>query len=130
MIATTDVVDAIKTIDAAMSTLSDPDDVPHYEVQKAIVLRGAGRIMDAARLLARVSTVHGAADSVHFFAGQYALELREYSVAVTHLSRCIGQCRETSDFWYLDSAYLLRAYCHAKLGQRQTGKERSGVRPG
>lgn len=114
--------ESIKAIDAEIAQPANADHVPHFEVHKAAVLRGAGQIADAARLLSQTAARHDEVDSVHFFAGQYFLELGQHARAVDHLSRCIDLCERSGEGWYLDSAYLLRAYAAAKSGQTELAR--------
>ena len=110
---------AIRAIDAEIAKSANADHVPHFEVHKAAVLRGAGQIADAAQLLSQTAARHDDVDSVHFFAGQYFLEAGQNARAVQHLSRCIDLCERSGQGWYLESAYLLRAYSAAKSGQTE-----------
>ena len=110
---------AVALINAEIAGLEDSGYEPHFEVQKAAVLYGAKRLDEAMQLLDRIATRYPAVDSVHFFAGQYALELGQYRKAIGYLTTCLEICESSNDGWYQDSAYLLRAYCAAKTGNAE-----------
>ena len=96
--------------------------LPHFEVEKARVLYQAGQVDDAAQVLQRTAIHHDGVDSVHFFAGQYLLELGRHQKALQHLTRCVEICESSNEHWYLDSAYLLRAYCAAHVGNKELAR--------
>ena len=114
--------EAVALIDAEIAELENPEYAPHFEVQKAAVLHGAGQLSEAAQLLERVAAQYEAVDSVYFFAGQYALELGRYRQAIGYLTNCLDICESSSDGWYQDSAYMLRAYCAAKTGNAELAR--------
>ena len=114
--------EAVALIDAEIAGLENPEYPPHFEVQKAAVLYGAGKLTEALQLLAGVAEKYETVDSVHFFAGQYSLELGLYQQAIGHLTNCLDICESSNDGWYQDSAYMLRAYCAAKTGDAKLAR--------
>lgn len=122
LVAKLDAPEAIKAIDEQIAEPANADHIPHFEVHKAAVLRGAGQIAGAAQLLSRTAARYEEVDSVHFFAGQYFLELGQHARAVEHLSRCVDLCQRSGEGWYLESAYLLRAYAAARSGQAELAR--------
>ena len=108
---------ALNLIDEAIADSRNADYRPHFEVHKAGVLRVAGQTQEAVLLLERCAAEHDNIDSVHYFAGEYLLELGQFAQAVRYLSRCVEIAESSSDSWYHDSALLLRAYCAAKIGK-------------
>lgn len=117
-----DPVQAIALIDSKIAQTDRAEYVPHFEVHKAQVLHQSGQLGDAAQLLIRTAAQHDSVDSVHFFAGQYLLELSRYREAIQHLTRCVDICKSSGENWYLDSAYLLRAYCAARSGNAEQAR--------
>jgi tetratricopeptide (TPR) repeat protein len=113
---------AIALIDNEIAQTDDAEYVPHFEVYKAQVLHGSGQLGDAAQVLIKTAEQHDSVDSVHFFAGQYLLELGRYRQAILHLSRCVEICESSGETWYLDSAYLMRAYCAARSGDAELAR--------
>ncbi|MDQ0568339.1 tetratricopeptide (TPR) repeat protein [Variovorax paradoxus] len=116
-----DVVQAIAIIENEIAQAA-PEYVPHFEVEKARLLYEAGQIDEAAQVLRRTAVHNDGIDSVHFFAGQYMLELGLHQQAIQHLTRCVEICESSHEHWYLDSAYLLRAYCAAHVGNRELAR--------
>lgn len=108
--------ETLDLIDKAIANPSNIDYQPYFEVHKARVLRTAGRVEESIDLLERCSSEHYGIDSVHYFVGEYLLELGHFARALEHLSSCIEICDTTGDSWFADAAYLLRAYCAAKIG--------------
>ena len=102
-------------IDDEISKLDSDEYFSHYALAKSNVLRGMNRTAEAVELLTQCFVLNPP-ESVFFFAGQYSLENQDYSSAIVHLTLCIDSCLKTGDQWYLDSAYLLRAYGAAKVG--------------
>jgi tetratricopeptide (TPR) repeat protein len=109
--------EAINLIDGEISDPKNADYKPHFEVHKASLLWTAGQTLEAIKLLERCAIEHDSIDSPHYFAGEHLLELGQFDKAMRYLSRCIEISESSGDGWYKDSAYLLRAYCAAKLGK-------------
>lgn len=120
---------AAEAVDLINAEIADPRNAeyrPHFEVQKAEVLWAAGQLQEAAELLEQCAAEYDAIDSVNYFAGQHLLELGQYARAMRYLSRCIEIAESSGDAWYQDSAYLLRAYCAAKVGKFDLAREDLG----
>jgi hypothetical protein len=54
-----------------------------------------------------------------FSAGLYGARASAYAEAVVYLERCISESLRFSDEYYRDSARIIAAYCHARLGHGQ-----------
>jgi tetratricopeptide (TPR) repeat protein len=107
--------EALTLVDAEISSSPNENYRPHLEVHKGVILWGAGRKIEAVELLEQCAEKHDN-ESVHYFAGEYLLQLGEPLRAMHYLSQCIKISDASGDKWYQDSAYLLRAYCAAKVG--------------
>lgn len=116
-------VKAIKLIDAEIISVVSPHHVPHYEVRKAAILRDSDNLNDAINLLKQSVLNYKSIDSARFFAGQYLLELGNYEEAIEQLTECIKLCGLSGELWYLDSSYLLRAYCAAKTNNAKLAND-------
>jgi len=66
-------------------------------------------------LLKQCASKYDGIDSLSHFAGEYLVQLGQFARAIPHLGRCIEIMEASRNKWY-DAAYLLRAYCAAKLG--------------
>ena len=109
--------EAVSVIDEAIADPRNADYRAHFEVHKAGVLWEAEQSQEAIALLERCTAEHGYMDSAHYFAGEHLLELGQFAQAMRHLNRCIEIAETSGDGWFQDSAYLLRAYCAAKVGK-------------
>jgi tetratricopeptide (TPR) repeat protein len=109
--------EAISLINREILDPLNADYKPHFEVHKASLLWTAGQTLEAVELLERCAIEHDSIDSPQYFAGEHLLELGHFDKAMRYLSRCIEISESSGDGWYQDSAYLLRAYCAAKLGR-------------
>jgi tetratricopeptide (TPR) repeat protein len=109
--------DAINLINEEILDPQNTDYKPHFEVHKASLLWMVGQTLEAIELFERCAIEHDCVDSPQYFAGEHLLELGHFDKAMRYLSRCIEISESSSDGWYQDSAYLLRAYCAAKLGR-------------
>jgi tetratricopeptide (TPR) repeat protein len=106
--------------------INDPENVkyiPHFLVQKAGVLWAYGKIHDASNVMDRCAEEYDTVDSVQHFAGQYLLEFGDFVGAIPYLSRCIELAEASGEVWYLDSAYLFRAYCAARIGNLELARQ-------
>jgi outer membrane protein assembly factor BamD (BamD/ComL family) len=65
-------------------------------------------------------TTDDADSASSYLAAEQLLENGEFKSAIPHLTRCIDAEEATNDYWYRDAAYLLRAYCAAKSGDKQS----------
>lgn len=110
--------DAVELIDSRVAGLGQPLHASEYLVHKATILRGAERLSDAVGVLSDCCTRYTEAESAHYFIGEYLVELGRYAEAARYLGRCIEIMQVSSNPWYSESAFLLRAYCFAKLGRR------------
>jgi tetratricopeptide (TPR) repeat protein len=106
----------IGILDEAAQDPANAEFKADIEVQMAGVLWAYGRINEAASLMVKRADKNIDNNSVQYFAGQHLLELRQFARAMPFLDRCIEIERASGETWYLDSAYLLRAYCAAKIG--------------
>jgi tetratricopeptide (TPR) repeat protein len=109
--------DAINLIDREISDTQNADYKPHFQVHKATLLWTAGQMLEAIELLEQCAIEYDSVDSPQYFAGEHLLELGHFDKAMQYLNRCVEISESSSDGWYKDSAYLLRAYCAAKLGR-------------
>jgi tetratricopeptide (TPR) repeat protein len=110
--------DAIAQINIDISEIENPSWVPHFEVHKAALLRGAERISEAAELLQNIAARHSGIASASYFAGEYLLELGQYAQAITCFGNCLLVEEEREKHWFVNSARLLRAYCAAKINNQ------------
>lgn len=115
--------EAVSVIDEAIADSRNADYRAHFEVHKAGVLWAAGQSQEAVALLEQCAAAHGDMDSAHYFAGEHLLELGQFARAMRHLSRCIEIAESFGDGWFQDSAYLLRAYCAAKIGKFDVARQ-------
>jgi len=115
--------EAVDRINEAIADPRNADYRPHFKVHKAGILWAAGKTQEAVALLERCAAEHDGIDSAHYFAGEHQLELGQFARALRHLSRCIEIAEESGDGWYEDSAYLLRAYCAAKIGKVDVARQ-------
>ncbi|MFL9864051.1 hypothetical protein PQR67_07725 [Paraburkholderia fungorum] len=106
----------IRILDEAAQAPVNAEFKADIEVQMAGVLWAYGRISEAASLMVKGADTNIDSNSVQYFAGQHLLELRQFARAMPFLDRCIEIELASGEIWYLDSAYLLRAYCAAKIG--------------
>lgn len=100
--------------------IADPSNAPYcsyFEMRKAQVLGIYGRKREAADIMKRCAGEHGNNDEMQYFAGEALLEAGEFALADRYLSRCVEIAESSGDDYYLDSAYLLRAYCAARTGR-------------
>lgn len=109
--------DAINLINEEIADTQNADYKPHFQVHKATILWTAGQTLEAIELLEQCAIEYDSIDSPQYFAGEHLLELGHFDKAMRYLTRCIEVAESSGDGWYKDSAYLLRAYCAAKLGR-------------
>jgi tetratricopeptide (TPR) repeat protein len=109
--------DALALIDTRIQSTEQHEFITEFTVLKASILRGDGRLEEAAHLLRENYNIHANSDSYNYFLGEYSIELQSFKDALKYLSKCIEISKSTSESWYQDAAYLLRAYCNAKLGR-------------
>lgn len=113
-------ISTAKALQLLDEEIANPENLayrPHFQVHKAGVLWARGQTGEALRLLKECALDHNEIDSVHYFAGEYLLEVGEFEEAIRYLSRCLEIAESSGDGWYQDSACLLRAYCAAKVGK-------------
>jgi tetratricopeptide (TPR) repeat protein len=108
--------EALNLIDIEIADPRNADYRPHIEVRKGGILWYAGQTQEAAELLERCAIEYDNVDSVHYFSGEYLLQLGQYARAIPYFGRCVEIAESTDNRWYQDAAYLLRAYCAAKIG--------------
>jgi len=115
--------EVISTIDIEISKILDQSHKPHYEAFKAHKLWQMGRKRDTADLLEQCAQEHPDLEKLSYHAGEYFIELGEFARARECLTLCINTAESSEHHWYLSAAYLLRAYCAAKLGDDGLARE-------
>lgn len=108
---------ARKKLDAA---LADQDDLPastlpdaerqERAITRAIALTELRRTEEGLATLESVMDSEQVQIAVFYFAGEYALELRDPHKALEYFSKAIATSIEREDAYYLNICYLLRAY--------------------
>ncbi len=108
----------IKIIDQIIFDGVNSAYIPHLQIRKAMSLRHAGKVVEAADLLSGECRQHEEEEGLHYYAGEYYLESKNYFEAIHHLTRVLTISSETGKIWYQDAAYTLRAYGYAKTGKK------------
>jgi tetratricopeptide (TPR) repeat protein len=108
--------EAIRVIDKFAEAPENESFKPHLQLEKATALWHTGRLDEAVELLEQCTSEYDDIDSLYYFAGEYLVQLGQFARAIPHLGRCIELMEASGNKWY-DAAYLLRAYCAAKLGK-------------
>ena len=103
-------------IDCELAATACDDFTAELMLMKAHYLIASNRKAEAIRLLTDWSERCPHCTGLHYALGEYLVEDRAYVKAVAPLSTAIALISKTGCAWYQDAAYLLRAYCHAKLG--------------
>lgn len=103
--------------------IQKPDLATQARRERSIALAGVGRYASALRdreALLDLEPEPRIGDA--YLAGEYALEKSAFERAIALFARAIELSQKRSDAYYLSESRLLKAYCHAKLGDTSSAR--------
>jgi tetratricopeptide (TPR) repeat protein len=115
--------EALDLIDTEIADPGNADCKPELAYSRGGILRRAGRTREAADWLEQCAAEPDGTDGLNYLAGEFLLELGEFTRAIRCLSRCLEIEQSSGSRWYQNAAHLLRAYCAAKLGNFDLARE-------
>jgi tetratricopeptide (TPR) repeat protein len=88
----------------------------------ALTALGNGDLVTAFSLMSESLEKNSLLDDV-YLTGELALDLGLYCDAINFLTRVISQSINENEGWYIESAYIGRAYAWAKIGEFSCARE-------
>jgi tetratricopeptide (TPR) repeat protein len=113
----------LKFIDAELAKPLSDDLRSQIEISKGLTLRAAGLERAAAEYLEQCAAKPNSPAGANYLAAQHLVQVGEFARAMPCLNRCLEQGEVSGNKWFETAAYLLRAYCAAKLGKFDLARE-------